>query len=61
MSREALKNIIELVPESDIETLYKVIVKFVPETKPEPDEIEAIKDAKEDTSKTTSHSEIDWN
>ena len=42
MSREKLKNLIELVPEKDIDVLYKVIVKFVPETEPEPDEIQAI-------------------
>lgn len=39
MSKEMLKNLIELVPEEDVETLYKVVVKFVPadKTKPEVD------------------------
>ena len=60
MSREALRNIIELVPESDIETLYKVIIKFVPQSEPEPDEIEAINNARTDNSETVSHNEIVW-
>ncbi len=38
-----LKNMIELVPEKDIDTLYRVIVKFVPEVIPEPDELEVIR------------------
>ncbi len=42
MSKEMLKNLIELVPEEDVEVLYKVIIKFIPEVVPEPDEIEAI-------------------
>lgn len=39
MRKETLKNLIELVPENDIDVLYRVIVKFIPEEKPEPDEI----------------------
>ena len=34
---------IELVPDEDIETIYNVIVKFIPEDAPLPDEIEAMK------------------
>lgn len=34
MSKEVLKNLIELVPEKDTDTLYRVIVKFVPEVIP---------------------------
>lgn len=36
MSRETLKNLIELVPENEIDILYHVIVKFIPEADPEP-------------------------
>jgi hypothetical protein len=38
MSKEMLKNLIELVPEEDVEVLYKVIVKFIPESILKPDE-----------------------
>ncbi len=60
MSRETLKTLIELVPQKDIETIYNVIIKFIPEVPPELDEIEAIEEAKADKSNTISHNEIDW-
>ena len=60
MSKEALKSIIDLVPDEDIETIYKVVIKFIPEDKPEPDELEAIAEAKSDTSETISHDSINW-
>lgn len=60
MSKEMLKGLIELVPEKDIETLYKVVLKFIPEKPPEDDELEAIAEAKADTSPTIPHSEINW-
>ena len=45
MTKEMLKGLIELVSEEDIETLYNVVVKFIPENVPLPDEIEAIERA----------------
>lgn len=60
MSKEMLKGLIELIPDEDIETLYRVIIKFVPEVEPLPDEIEAIAEAKADTSPTIPHDAIDW-
>lgn len=62
MSRDALKNLIEMVPEEDIEVLYKVIIKFIPEDKPEADEVEAIEAGRRDRMEngTVSHNEIDW-
>ncbi|PJJ27791.1 hypothetical protein [Lacrimispora celerecrescens] len=62
MSREALKNLIELVPEQDIETLFRVIVKFVPGDIADQDEIEAIVAAKRDIEEngTVSHKDINW-
>ena len=62
MSKEMLKGLIELVPEEDIETLYRVIIKFVPEVEPEPDEIAAIMEGREDRVKngTVSHEAINW-
>ena len=54
MSKEALKNIIDLVPDEDIETLYRVVIKFIPEDKPEAEE------AKADNSELTPHDAINW-
>ncbi len=61
MSKEVLKGLIELVSDEDIETIYKILVKFIPEEKPLPDEIEAIEEAKADTSPTIPHDAINWN
>lgn len=62
MSKEILKNLIELVPESDIDVLYRVIVKFIPEEKPEPDEIEAFLEGRKDRGQngTIPHDAINW-
>ena len=60
MSRETIKNMINFIPEEDIDTIYKVLIRFIPEDKPSQDEIEAIKEANADKSPTISHSEINW-
>ena len=56
MSKEMLKNLIELVPEKDIDTLYRVIVI------PEPEELEALKAGREDraVNGTIPHEAINW-
>ncbi len=62
MSKEMLKNLIELVPEDEIDVLYKVIIKFIPEVEPEPDEIEAILEGRKDRAEhgTIPHDAINW-
>ncbi len=63
MSKETLKHLIELVPEQDIETLYNVVIRFIPSDVPLSDEVEAIKQANDSIEKygTISHNDIDWN
>lgn len=61
MNRETIKSMIDFIPEEDIDTVYKVLIKFIPTDKPSQDEIEMIKDANEDKSPTISHNEINWN
>lgn len=62
MSRELLKGLIDLIDESDTETIFRILVRFVPEEKVLPDEIEAIKRANESIEKhgTVSHDSINW-
>ncbi len=60
MSREAIKNLVDMIPEKDIDTIYKVLIRFVPEDEPFPDELEAIREAKADTSPTVLHNAINW-
>lgn len=49
-----------MIPEKDIDTIYKVLVRFVPEDEPTPDELQAIAEAKADTSPTMPHEAVDW-
>ncbi len=62
MSKEMLKGLIELVPDEDIDTLYKVVIKFIPEVEPEPEEIAAIIEGRKDREKngTVPHEAIQW-
>lgn len=59
---DLLKNLIELIPESDIDVLYKVIIKFILETEPQPDELSALLEGKQDREEngTISHNDINW-
>lgn len=60
MSRDMVKGLIDLIPDKDMDTIYKVIVKFIPEEPAEPEELEAIAEAKADTSPTIPHNAINW-
>lgn len=60
MSRETVKELIDMIPEKDISIIYGVLVKFIPEDDPLPDEIEAIKEAKVDMDETIPHEAINW-
>lgn len=62
MSREMLKALIDLVPENEVETLYKVVIKFIQESEALPDEIDAIERANRSISEngTISHNDINW-
>ena len=62
MSKEMLKGLIDLIDESDTDTIFEVLIRFVPEDKPLPDEVEAI--ARADRSivenGTVAYDAIDW-
>lgn len=60
MSRESVKFLVDMIPENDIDTIYKILIGFVPQDDPTPDELRAMADAKEDTSPTIPHGSIDW-
>lgn len=62
MSKESVMNLVNLIPEEDMETIYNVLIRFVPESEPLPDEIEAIERANKSIAEsgTVSHDEIDW-
>lgn len=62
MKKEVLKNLIDLLDERDLETIFRVLIRFVPEDIPLPDEVEAILNANESIEMygTISHNEINW-
>lgn len=62
MSKEELKGLIDMIDEKDVDTIFKVLIRFVPESEPLPDELEAISKANESIEKygTIPHDKIDW-
>lgn len=62
MKKEILKNLIDLIDEQDTETIFRVLIRFVPEETPLPDEIKAIARADKSIKKhgTISHEDINW-
>ena len=60
MSREGIKDLVDMIPDKDIDTIYKVLTRFIPEDTPLPDELKAIREAKADTSPTIPHNAINW-
>ena len=62
MNREALKNLIDLVPEKDIDLLYRLVVKFVPEEEMQPGEKEELESGRKDRLENgiIMHEDINW-
>ena len=48
MGRDTLHNLVEIVDEKEIETVYRILLKFVAEDAPLPDEVIAIQEARKD-------------
>ena len=63
MSKEILKSLIDMIDENDVDTIFRVLIRFVPEVDALPDEIKAIEAANRSIAAegTISHAEIDWN
>ena len=62
MKKEILKSLIDMIDENDTETIFRVLIRFVPEDTPLPDEIVAIARANQSIQKngTVSNSDINW-
>jgi hypothetical protein len=63
VNRQHLHNIIDVVDSQALDVLYQVLIKFIPEDEPTPDEIEAIRIGREEIRRgeTVSHDDIEWN
>ena len=46
MSRETLRGLVEIVDEKEIDTVCRILLKFVEEDTALPDEVEAIREAR---------------
>ncbi len=57
-----LQGLTDLIDDNDMDTIFKVLVRFVPEETPLPDEIEAIERANKsiDEHGTIPHEAINW-
>ena len=62
-TRQQLRDIIDIVDSNELGVLYQVLIKFIPEAIPMPDEIEAIRIGREEIKRgeTVNHDDIDWN
>lgn len=62
VARQQLHDIIDVVDSRDLDILYHLLIKFMPEDEPTPDEIEAMRRGREEIRRgeTVSHSDIDW-
>ena len=62
MSKDTLKGLIDMIDEKDVETIFQVLIRFVPEDVPTPDEIEAIERSTKSIEEegTIPHDAIDW-
>lgn len=63
MTREELKQLIDKVPDSDIDLLQRFIIRLIPPDTATADELEAIQEADKDIKEhgTIDHNSIDWN
>lgn len=62
MKKEILKSLIDMIDENDTETIFRVLIRFVSEDTPLPDEIKAIERANQSIhiNGTVSHEDINW-
>ena len=62
MSKEMVKGLLDLIDDRDMDPMFQVLVRFVPEEAPLPDEIEAIERGNKSIAEhgTIPHDAIDW-
>ena len=62
VARQRLHTLVDLVDEVGLETLFNVMIRFIPEDNPLPDEIASheIAMAEFERGETVSHDDINW-
>jgi hypothetical protein len=61
-TRQQLHTLVDMVDESGLDTLYNVMVRFIPEDDALPDEVEALRAADKEIAcgEYVKHNEINW-
>ncbi len=61
-TRQTLHSLVDLVDNNEIDIIYRILMKFVPEDEATPDEIEAMKVAEIELAngETVRHEDINW-
>ena len=63
VTRETLRQLIDVVDAKDINIVYQILVRFTPEVVPFNDEVDAIRTADDSINQfgTVDYADIDWN
>ena len=63
ITRQHLRQLIEVIDASELSLAYQILLKLVPEEIPAPDEVEAIRMGRSEIARGefTRHEDIDWN
>lgn len=61
-TREGLRQLVDVVDDSDINIIYQVLMRFVPEVQPFADEVLAIEEADKSIERlgTVDYADINW-
>ena len=63
VTRDTLRQLVDVVDNKDINLVYQILVRFIPEVAPLPDEVAAIKAADESIEQfgTVDYADVNWN
>ena len=62
-TRQQLHTLVDMLEDNGLDIMYNIMIRFIPEAEPLPDEIESHALAMEEFKRgeVVSHDEIDWN
>lgn len=62
MSKETLHGLVDMIDDKEVDLVYRLLLKFVPEVEPLPDELEALEKGKKEiaSGEFVRHEDINW-
>lgn len=62
MSKETLHGLVDMIDENEVDFVYRLLLKFVPEAEPLPDELEALERGRNEiaSGEFVRHEDINW-